>query len=160
MLARQITYIQKQWISREIQYGAKKLQNESGEMNIKPVWEYAKLMGVNDKNTQNPLKNTDGTYANNAQDELKRWKERIKDSFYVTPEQTIPQLMHITEQQWAQIEEQWVGETQIPEPIRKIREQSTLKTKYRDKPLIYRWLTMGYTEKDIKKAIMSLKNNK
>ena len=68
--------------------------------------------------------------------------------------------MHVGEKHWDRIKpEKQTSEIQdnIHPDINKIREQSKLYQLFQTEPHIYTWLTSDYTQKDIKKAIKSLK---
>ena len=157
---RQITYIQKLWLSRKIQEDAKKLQKASESMNMTPIWKYTKLMRHNNKNSHHPIKKLDGTHTKNAQEEIERWQEYIKEQFYIDPETTTPKITHITENQWGTIDQQKEQAANIPDTLQHIRKHSQLAQLNEENEHIHTWLTTDYTEAEVKKAIMGLKNNK
>jgi len=68
-----------------------------------PIWTYTRKMRHGNANTHRPLKKSDGEHTQNLKEELARWKEWIQECFYKTPEQTIPEITHIAEQEWGQI---------------------------------------------------------
>ena len=86
------------------------------------------------------LKKANGEHAQNTQEIMQLWTEWIAKNFQITPEQETPEIQHITENQWGQIQErkQKPNQTQqnkqkqqtpditLPEDLKKIRTASPL----------------------------------
>jgi len=83
-----------------VQQEAGKLRKASEQMDMRPIWEYAKKIRTNNKHAQRPIKKQDGTHTHNTQEEIQRWKEWVKENFHINPEHITPEIMHIEEAEW------------------------------------------------------------
>jgi len=96
---------------------------------------------------------------------ITRWTEWIKQQFQNTPEQEKPKPMHIPETIWGQIEQSRatmpdIQITEIPNGLNIIRNNAHLTKICNTEPTVLAWLAKDYTDKEVKRAITNLRNNK
>lgn len=70
---------------------------------MRPIWEYRKTPRATQTQRTTPLKQEDGTYAQNANQAIQAWANWIKQEFQIPPQEETPENEHITEKQWEQM---------------------------------------------------------
>ena len=94
----------------------KKTTKPSEEMNMKPIWNYAKNLTKTHKNKNPPIKNEDGTITQSLNEEHRRWKQWIQQNFYINEKANQPNITHVSEEQWNMFENK--NEPQIIDTVK------------------------------------------
>ena len=105
-------------------------------------------------------KKENGQQTQNKTEELQRWTEWIHQQFYKTEALTKLNIAHIEEAQWEQLEQKTKEEINTTQDLKLIRENAELTKLLKEYPYIQPWIEEDYTNTDIRKAIVKLKNQK
>ena len=73
---------------------------------MRPIWEYAKKLRINNKQRHHPIRKQDGKLTQNLNEELQRRQEVLQGNFYQGPTKNLPAITHITETQWGKTNNQ------------------------------------------------------